>query len=303
MQFEYAGFLCSPKNLKMKFLGIFKGIKIIVDFLITFRETLEAALIVGIILAYLYKTKNTKYNKVIYSAVGAGLVGSILAAFIFNIFLGSFTGKSEQIFEGAAMLIGSFLITTHVFWMMSQKNIAADLKEKVHSEIKQKDMTGLFLLTFVAVLREGVETVLFLGAASYVNQGNRLLAGSLGVLFAIFLGYLLFVASVKIDIKKFFNASSILLVLFAAGLAAHGVHELQEAQILPTYIEHVWDINPKAPLAEQGVYPVLHENGVVGSLAKGLFGYNGNPSLLEVLTYIIYILAVFLIYKTLKTSN
>jgi len=201
------------------------------------------------------------------------------------------------------MLFGSFLITTVILWMMNQKNISHDLKEKVAKDIEHKNRTGLFLLTFISVLREGVETVIFLGAASFVNGTNRLLGGALGVAFAIFLGYLLFVASVRVDIKKFFNISSLLLILFAAGLAAHGVHELQEAHVLPTYIEHVWDINPPAPLADQGIYPPLHENGSVGSIAKGLFGYNGNPSLLEVLAYLVYIAVVFIIYKALNLPD
>jgi high-affinity iron transporter len=89
--------------------------------------------------------------------------------------------------------------------------------------------------------------------------------------------------------------TSILLILFAAGLAAQGVHELQEAHVLPVVLEHVWDVNP--PLNPNGSYPLLHENGALGSILKALFGYNGNPSLLELVTYLGYLLLVSVLWR------
>ena len=261
------------------------------SFLILFRETLEAALIVGIVLAYLQKTKNSKYNNIVYTGVGAGIFASVLIAILFNIFLGGFTGVAEEIFEGVAMLFGAFLITTVILWMMNQKNVAEDIQKKVSMDIKQKDRLGLFFIVFISVLREGVETVIFLGSASLVN-GTSLFGSLLGIGSAIFLGYLIFVASIRVDVKKFFNFSSFLLILFAAGLVAHGVHELQEAHVIPTIIEHVWDVNY-----------IVDENETMGSILKGLFGYNGNPSLIEVISYLVYICIVVGIYRTLKKKN
>lgn len=271
--------------------------KIIASFLITFRETLEAALIVGIILAYLLKTKNTKYNNIVYIAVASGVIASIGAAALFNFFAGGFEGRSEQIFEGITMLLGAFLLTTMILWMMRQRNVAEDLKNKVSKDIAQHDRFGLFMLVFIAILREGVETVIFLGAANFVSSDNNILGGVSGIVSAILLGYMIFVASLKINVKKFFNISSFLLILFAAGLVAHGVHEFEEAGIFNPIIEHVWDINPPAPLSDKGIYPALHENGAAGSLAKGLFGYNGNPSLLEIISYMSYLALVFFVHK------
>ncbi len=184
------------------------------------------------------------------------------------------------------MLFGAFLLTTMILWMMNQRHVAKELKEKISYEIQNKDRLGLFFLVFISVLREGVETVIFLGAASFITGGNRLLGGLLGIIIAIILGFLIFVLSVKINIKKFFNISSALLLLFAAGLTAHGVHELQEAHVVPIIIEHVYDINH-----------ILNENSFIGSLLKGLFGYNGNPSLLEIVSYLLYILIILIIYK------
>jgi high-affinity iron transporter len=91
----------------------------------------------------------------------------------------------------------------------------------------------------------------------------------------------MFAAGRRLDVRAFFRATSVLLILFAAGLAAYGVHELQEARLLPTLIEHVWDINH-----------IVDEGGAVGTFLKALFGYNGNPSLLEVITYGLYLAIV-----------
>ncbi|UCD02658.1 MAG: FTR1 family iron permease [Candidatus Aenigmatarchaeota archaeon] len=267
----------------------------VASFIITFRETLEAALIVGIILAYLSRTGETRYNNFIYLGVAAGIIGSVLAAIIFNYVAGGFEGVAEEIFEGTVMLIGAVLITFMILWMMNQKHLSRKIELKVKDEIQDGRKFGLFLLVFFSVLREGVETVLFLGAASFAGDSSYSLAGSLGgVAAAIALGYVIFSGMKTIDLKKVFMITGTLLVLFAAGLVAHGVHELQEAGVLPIYIEHLWDVNP--PQNPDGTYPSLHDNGSVGSLAKGLFGYNGNPSLLEVVSYLAYIVLLVAVY-------
>ncbi len=272
----------------------------IASFIITFRETLEAALIVGIILSFLVRTKQTKYNNVVYIGIVSGLMASIIGALIFTNIAGGFEGRAESIFEGATMLIGAILLTTMILWMMKQRHIALELEKKVKKEIVESHKLGLFLLVFIAILREGIETVIFLGATSFVSNGSSIIGGIAGVIVAVFLGYLIFVSSMKINIKKFFSITSILLILFAAGLVAHGIHELGEAKIIPNIIDEVWDINPEAPLAEKGIYPLLHERGYIGSILKGLFGYNGNPSLIEVLAYIIYLFFVIILWRNIK---
>lgn len=268
------------------------------SFIITFRETLEMALIVGIILSYLVKTKQTRYNNVVYVGVISGIFASIVGAFLFINLAGGFTGKAEQIFEGVMMLIGAFLLTTMILWMMKQEHIASEMKHKLSVEISESHKFGLFSLAFVSVLREGIETVIFLGTANFVSSENNPIGALFGIAAAIFLGYGIFVGSMKINLKKFFNITSILLILFAAGLVAHGVHELQEAGIIPEIIEHVWDINP--PVNPDGSYPLFHEEGYIGSILKGLFGYNGDPSLIELLSYLIYLSFVFVLWRNIE---
>ncbi|MEK6859850.1 MAG: FTR1 family protein [Nanoarchaeota archaeon] len=268
------------------------------SFIITFRETLEVALIVGIILSYLARTKQTKYNNVVYIGIAFGIVLSIIGALLFNYLAGGFSGRAEQIFEGLTMLFGALLLTTMILWMIKQKHIAKELQEKIALETGKADRFGLFLLVFISVLREGIETVIFLGAASFISADNNLIGALIGIMAAISLGYLIFVSSMKINIKKFFNITSILLILFAAGLVVHGIHEFQEAKVIPALVEHVWDINP--PVNPDGSYPLIHEEGYIGSILKGLFGYNGSPSLIEVLSYLSYFVILFVLWRNIK---
>jgi high-affinity iron transporter len=266
----------------------------IISALITFRESLEAILIIGIILSYLKKTNHTRYNKIVYVSVALAVSVSIALAYVFFSIAGGFTGVLEEVFEGITMLIGAALLTTMILWMMNQRNVATSLEQKLDVEISEAHKLGIFLLVFVSILREGIELVIFLGAASFVSEESNLLGAIIGMAIAMVIGYLIFVSSRKISLKKFFTITSVLLILFAAGLVAHGIHELQEANVFPIIIEELWNINP--PLNPDGTYPLLHDSGLIGSVFKGLFGYNGNPSLLETLSYIIYLLIAILIW-------
>jgi high-affinity iron transporter len=126
--------------------------------------------------------------------------------------------------------------------------------------------------------------VLFLTAAAFTaTAGQTLIGGAVGLIVAIGIGWLIFVAGKELNVRAFFRVTGLLLMLFAAGLVAHGVHELQEARLLPTILEHVWDVNP-----------ILSEDSTVGLFLKALFGYNGNPSLIEVLSYVAYYAAIYL---------
>ncbi len=265
-----------------------------------FRETLEAALIAGIVLSFLVKAYLTEYKKIVYMGVAAGVAMSIVGAFLFNSIAGGFSGRNEELFEGITMIFGASLLTTMILWMMSQKNITKDLEDRVTVEVSKTRKFGLFFLVFISVLREGIESVIFLAALRFATKKSNLLGAGLGIAAAILLGYLIFAGSRKINIKKFFFITGIVLILFAAGLIALGVHELQEAHIIPQLIEHVWDINPS--VNPDGSYPLLHDKGYIGSFFKGLFGYDGNPSLIEVVIYMSYMISAFAVLVKMKTT-
>jgi high-affinity iron transporter len=270
-------------------------------FVIMVRESLEAALIIGIISSFLMRTNQKKYLIQVAGGSVVGVAASLLAAILFNRFSQGFSGRTEALFEGITMIVGALLITTMIFWMMNQYNIAKDIEKQVSKRVSGTFGVGVFFLVFISILREGVESVIFLAALRFTTGGNTLLGALLGMATAMILGYFLFLGSLKISVKKVFTFTNVLLILFAAGLVAHGVHKLQEAHIIPIYIEHVWDINP-AVISESS-YPLLHENGYIGSILKGLFGYNGNPTLLEVTVYITYIIGVLLVWRKKTRSR
>lgn len=271
------------------------------SFLITFREALEATIIVAIILTYLTKTKREKYKNIVYFGVSFAIIASIVGAFLFNTFAGGFSGRAAEVFEGTAMLFAAFLITFMILWVAKQNHLAEDLHKKVDREIKEQHKLGLFSLVFISTFREGIETVILVSAASFLSTTEKSLIGAfLGLTIAITIGYLVFIAGKKLNLKMFFSITSIILILFAAGLTAHSIHKLQTADIIPTYVGHVWDINPR--VNPDGSYPLLHEEGAIGSLAKGLLGYNGDPSLIETLSYLFYLMFVFILYQKNRIS-
>jgi high-affinity iron transporter len=140
----------------------------------------------------------------------------------------------------------------------------------------------LFGIAFVAVVREGIETGLFLTAAAMVSDQREVFLGALwGIAAAVLLGWMLYSATIRLNLRLFFQITSILLILFAAGLFAHGVHEFVEVGWLPAFIQPLWDLNP-----------ILDEGSVVGTILKALFGYNGDPSLTESLAYVGYLAVI-----------
>lgn len=251
--------------------------------LITFREGLEAALIVGIVLGVLRKLGRADRSRPVWVGVLAAVVVSVVAGLALNALGVAFEGRAEEIFEGAAMLLAAAVLTWMIFWMQRQgRQIQAQLELDVRRAVTVGSTWALFSLAFVAVVREGIETVLFLTAAAFsATPAQTLVGGAGGLIAAVVLGWLMFAAGKRLDVQAFFRVTGALLILFAAGLVAHGVHELQEAAVLPVVVEHVWDINP-----------VLDENGTIGTFLKALFGYNGNPSLLETVSYVVYYLMI-----------
>ncbi len=256
-------------------------------FIITFREALEAALIIGIIAAYIAKLGRTDLNRYLAAGIIAAIIASAGVALIFKIIYGGLSGRQEQLFEAAAALTAAAVLTYMIFWMAeNSKKIKGELQEKVDISISKGQMIGIAVISFIAVFREGVETVLFLGTPAISSPFDTLAGFALGVLAVVLLSVFMFRGIYSLDMSKFFKYTSILLILFSAGMVAMGVHELNEAGIIPPVVEHVWDINP--PVNPNGSYPLFHENGVAGGILKSLIGYDASPSLTEVLAYLGY---------------
>jgi high-affinity iron transporter len=273
------------------------------SFVITFREALEAALIIGILAAYIKKVNRPDLKKYLWLGTGAAIIASLIVAILFTAIYGGLEGRAEEVFEGLATLSAAAVLTYMIFWMTKHSlDLKGELQGKMDTAISKGEVYGIAFVAFLSVFREGVETVLFLGAAAITSPGDTITGALLGIGVVVIITYFMFEGMYLIDIKKFFKYTSIILLVFAAGLTAFGVHELNEAGIIPSGIEHVWDINP--PLNSDGGYPVFHEKGSVGSILQSLVGYNGNPSLTEVLAYLGYWLVIgSYIFKSHSTSN
>ena len=256
--------------------------------LLTTREGLEASLIVGIVLAYLAKTDNRQYFKTIWVGTAAAVAVSVVTGAALFFTVGALEGRSEQIFEGVAMLSAVAVLTWMIFWMRKQAvNIKRELEARIEGAIAAGSAVGLASVVFFAVLREGWETALFLFAISESSSPLVTTIGAVvGLVIAISLGVALYLGSRRLNLRQFFTVTGTLLIVFAAGLLAHGIHEFQEAGLLPVTIEHVWDTNG-----------VVNEDSTIGEFLTTLIGYNGNPSLLEVVAWAAYLgaaLAFFL---------
>jgi len=261
------------------------------SYLLSLREGIEAALIIGIVLGALRKMRRTDLFSAIWLGVISASLLSILAGVILTVVGLNFEGAAEQIFEGVTMLLAAGVLTWMIFWMNRQaRHIKGELESGVHKAAFEGGKRGLFVLAFLAVFREGIELALFLVASVFASDVQQTLIGAfLGMGTAILLGWSLFATTVRLDLRRFFQVTGFLLILFAAGLVAHGVHEFNEAGVIPVVIEHVWDVNP-----------ILDESTTLGSMLQALFGYNGNPSLTEVLAYFAYFIAI---YFGLKLSD
>jgi high-affinity iron transporter len=252
--------------------------------LLALREGLEAALVVGIVLGALRKMNQARLAGVVWIGVAAAAIVSGAVAVALTLLGYELKDPAEAIFEGLTMLLAAGILTWMIFWMSRQSR-------KMQTELEagvQKAAGGgrraLLALAFVAVLREGVELALFLTAATFSSNASQTLLGALlGLGTAVLLGWLLFAASIRINLKQFFTVTSILLIFFAAGLVGRGVGELVEMRWLPAFVEHIWNIGN-----------ILSEESFLGQTLSALFGYTPSPSLMQMLAYLVYFVAALL---------
>ena len=271
------------------------------ELLIIFRETLEAVLIVGILLTYLSKTQRKELIPRIWQGVGAALFLSLIASILVQNIAGGLSSSAEKIFEGVAMLTAAIVLGTMIVWMAKNSNIAVELEGKAEKTLEQSSGVGwgIFTLAFIAVFREGIETVLFLYGVM-INQGSVSLLSSLaGAAGALGIGYLIFIQGQRVPLKTFFNVSSVLLIFVAAGMVAYGFHELESAGIIPD-TGRIWDVNP--PKFSDGSYPAFHDKGSIGAIAKGLFGWNGDQSYAEVGAWFTAVLVLAFAWRRANSS-
>jgi high-affinity iron transporter len=203
--------------------------------IVMLREGFEASLIVGIVLAFLNRTGRREAFGPVWIGAAVALALSILTGALLFAIGAELEGRSEAIFEGTAMLAAAALLTWMIFWMRRQARfIKKHLEDQVEHALAKGSAFALGVVAFVGVLREGVETALFLFGT--IEGSNRLVASAsaaIGLAAAVVLGYLFYRGASRLNLRRFFTVTSVLLLLFAGWLLAQGLHELGESGVLP----------------------------------------------------------------------
>ena len=194
-------------------------------FLIGFREALEAALIIGVLISLLYRTRRELMAKWVWGGVVLALIASVLTWMTFEIFVGEFSKKNEELFEGLLYLVAAILITTVILHVIGHASKEI-LENKAEKAIEIREAFGIGLLAFVSVWREGVETVIFIGAGT--ESSDAITGLFIGIVLAAAIGYVLFATTKNLDIRFMFNVSTSLLIGFAAYLVMKAIHEFGE---------------------------------------------------------------------------
>ncbi|MFX1488792.1 MAG: FTR1 family protein [Promethearchaeota archaeon] len=284
-------------------------IDLITPAFLAFREGLEAVLVVVIILLYLKKTNQRHYKKYIYLGALLAIFSSLAFALAFSMIFGGFTGTLEEVFEGTTFIVSGIFIVTLVLWVSKEgPKMRRHLEEKVEHSIKRQKVLSISILAFVIIIREGIELVLLLTGTSSIgsiNQISTILGSIIGLGISLLIGLLTYYGIKTINLSKFFKVTNVILILFVAGLITYGIHEFIEAGIVNPIIEEVWNIKQILPESfpdRNPATPVWLE--IVGSLLKALFGYNANPSLLEIIVYPILLISIGIIsLKLWKRTN
>lgn len=284
--------------------------------LITFREVLEALLIVGIITTYLKRMDYSHFTKYIWLGAGLAVLASIGVAILFQVVFTGFASMGSEIYlKVGIMIVSTLLLTQMVFWMAQHsKDIKGNMQGKMDHFITTGNVVGMVIHSFLVVLREGVETVFFFVAITGGDIGAAMKGwGALtGVIIAVIVSYLFFKGTMKVSLSTFFRVTGIFIILIAAGLLVQAISILQDINLIGSVIPHVYDITwflPEHPidydhyLRDTGVSPLL--SGDIGIFLKALFGYSSMPSLEEVIAYIGYFVGIYLLTsnRTNKDNN
>lgn len=259
------------------------------QYLITFREVLEAALITSIVLAYLARSGRKSLSRYVwYGVISATGASAVLGVSILLVY-GTLPKSVQVLFEGVAALIAVAVLSTMIYWMATKgKKLKSEVEKRVEVIATRGATLGLAFFAFIAVFREGLETVLFLTPFLVTDTLATIAGLFLGTLTSLALGYVLFTVGMKINMRRFFYFTSILLVLLAAGLAGYGVHELIEysgSEAWGVLGQPAYNLNIPSD-------SLLHHKGIVGSVFAVMFGYTVVAEWARVIVHLSYLALV-----------
>ena len=262
------------------------------SFLITFREGLEAFLLVGIMLSYLDRVNAARYKRYVFYGVAAGFGASLLAAFVFQVLVSQFENDYyRSCLMIAVLLFAGGVLTYMAIWMQRQSRArSSEVQRQLNAHVGAGNLLGMVSLSFAAVLREGIETVLFFSALAYSPQGLRLdsavIGGLLGLGASIALVFALLRGSRRVPLAPFFKYTSLLLIVIAAGLFSSSVDLMQSLQWLPVRSQKLFDISW-----------ILRDDRGLGIFLRALFGYNATPSGLQFAVWSCYLALFVMLWR------
>jgi high-affinity iron transporter len=261
------------------------------------REGVEAALIVSIVLAYLGRTGNRRQFARIWAGVAGAAALSFAVGLALFLTIGGLQEPAEQLFEGLAMTVAAVVVTWMLFWMRRQ---AASVKSSLHASVERAltegSAWGLAILAFTAVIREGIETSLFLlgqtqAAARAEGGAASTLGGALvGLLVAVGLGYGFYRGARVLNLRRFFAWTGVALIFIAAGLLSQAAHEFLEVATLNGAA------TPLASIAFDISAVLPHQGNLLGELLRALFGYTSQPEWLTLIVWVAYVVSVLVMF-------
>ena len=261
----------------------------LVAYLIMLREGIEAALIVGIIAGYLKQTGRGRWMPSVWLGVVLAVAICVVVGIALDLTSAEFPQRQQEFFEGAVALAAVCILTSMVFWMKkAARSIKAELHQSIDAALKPGDRQGWALvgMAFLAVGREGLESVFFLLAVFQQSEGVSVpLGAALGLLTALGIGVAITYGGMKVDLRRFFRWTGAFIIFVAAGLLAGAVRAFHEAGLWNGLQERAFDLS--------GVLPA---DSVLGTLLSGLLGYQDSPTVGELLVYVAFLLPALLLF-------
>src|SRR3954467_2806633 len=263
------------------------GQAFLASYLIGLREGLEMVLVVSILVAYLVKTGRRKQLLPVWLGVAAAVALSLTFGWVLTYVSSTVLyGPQHELFDAITSVVAVALVTWMIFWMRrTARRLSGELRGHLDSAIGM-GVGAVVGIAFLAIVREGLETtLLFFASAQGATTSAPLVGIACGVATAVVIGFLLYVGAVKINLSKFFTISGVLLIFVAAGIFKYGIHDFQEAGVLPVLSTPAFDISGW-----------LDPNAWYGAVVAGLFNITPQPSVLEMVAYVVYLVPILVVF-------